>query len=293
MEILTGYVLFHWIATWANPFCDIVFRAATDLGYHTFYYLVLAPLFWVVDRRRASILFLLIIASGFLNTVAKLWVHTPRPDPHLARVLDLRPYRTGSNAFPSGHAQNAVVFWTYLAWWVGRRWFSAVAAVMVALISFSRLYLAVHFPIDIIGGLALGVVLMLLLPPVLERWSRAGFHLSRAASIAAAASSLALAVPVTDLTLALIGGSFIGFMAGAVWLPQSPWVFRSPAQMSAMVAGGLVLLVGLSVAFDSFPTTVPVFLYVRIAVLWIVAFWLYPQALHRISGMQPVPVRCD
>ena len=112
-------------------------------------------------------------------------------------------------------------------------------------------------------------------------------------SIAAVAGSLVLVIPVPDLTLALIGGSFIGFMAGAVWLPQSPLLFRSTAQMPAIVAGGLALLVGLSVAFDSFPTTVPVFLYARVVVLWIVAFWLYPQALRRIAGLQPVPVRSE
>jgi len=289
MEILTGYAVFHWIATWANPYGDVFFRAITDLGYHTFYYLVIAPLFWVVDRRRASVLFLLILASGLLNTAAKLLVHTLRPDPHLARVLDFRPYRSGSNAFPSGHAQNAVVFWIYVAWWVGRRWFYGLALAMVVLISFSRLYLAVHFPIDIVGGLAIGAAIMFLLPPVLERWSQSEFRLSIAGSLGLTVASVTLALAASDLTLAVIGGCLLGFMTGAVWLPQRSLVFRNAAQLSLCLAGGLVLLVGLSVAFDTFPTSMPLLLYARVAVLWIAALWFYPQLAHRLLLAQPAP----
>jgi membrane-associated phospholipid phosphatase len=293
MEYLAGYAVFQWIATWANPYCDVLFRAITDLGYHTFYYLVIAPLFWMVDRRRASVLFLLILASGLLNTGAKLLVHTPRPDPHLARVLDFRPYDSGSNAFPSGHAQNAVVFWIYVAWWVGRRWFYGLALALIALISFSRLYLAVHFPIDIVGGLVIGTAIMVLLPSIFERWSRSEFRLSLAGSLGLTGASVVLALAAGDRTLAVIGGSLLGFMAGAVWLPQRPLLFRGAGQPWFCLAGGLVLLVGLSVAFDAFPTSVPLLLYARVAVLWIVALWFYPQLMRRFLVSEPVPATTD
>jgi membrane-associated phospholipid phosphatase len=289
MEYLAGYAVFQWIATWANPYCDVFFRAITDLGYHAFYYLAIAPLFWVVDRRRASVLFLLILASGLLNTGAKLLLHTPRPDPHLARVLDFRPYGSGSNAFPSGHAQNAVVFWIYVAWWVGRRWFYGLALPLIALISFSRLYLAVHFPIDIVGGLAIGTAIMVLLPPVFERWSQSEFRLSLAGSLGLIGASVVLALSASDLTLAVIGGSLLGFMAGAVWLPQRLLVFRNVAQLSFCLACGLVLIVGLSAAFDAFPTSVRLLLYARVAVLWIIALWFYPQLVHRFLVSEPLP----
>jgi len=293
MEYLAGYAVFQWIATWANPYCDVFFRAITDLGYHTFYYLVIAPLFWVVDRRRASVLILLILASGLLNTGAKLLVHTPRPDPHLARVLDFRPYDSGSNAFPSGHAQNAVVFWIYVVWWVGRRWSYGLALPLIALISFSRLYLAVHFPIDIVGGLAIGTAILLLLPPIFERWSQSEFRLSLVGGLGLTGASVVLALAASDHTLAVIGGGLLGFMAGAVWLPQRPLLFRNAAQLSLCLAGGLVLLVGLSAAFDAFPTSVPLLLYARVAVLWIVALWFYPQLMRRFLVSEPAPATTD
>lgn len=281
MDFLTGYAVFHWIATWANPFCDVVFRTATDLGYPTFYYLTIAVLFWVVDRRRAGVLFLLVVASAYVNTFAKLWVHTPRPDPSLARVLDLRPYQSGSNAFPSGHAQNAVVFWAYLAWWVGRRWFSVLAGSLVLLISFSRLYLGVHFPIDVIGGLAIGIVLMLALLPVFERWSQSGFRLGAGGALPLAGGSLVLTMVTADPTVATISGSLLGFLVGAVWLPQSALAFSTLRQASAAVTGGLLILGGLSASLESLPHE-PLTVYTQVAALWIIALWVYPQALRRV-----------
>ena len=186
-----------------------------------------------------------------------------------------------------------MVFWIYIAWWVGRRWFYGLALAMVALISFSRLYLAVHFPIDIVGGLAIGTAVMFLLPPVLERWSQSEFRLSMAGSLGLTAASVALALAAKDLTLAVIGGCLLGFMAGAVWLPQRLLVFRNAAQLSLCLAGGLLLLAGLSVAFDTFPTTVPLLLYARVAVLWIAALWLYPQLVHRVLVSEPAPAATE
>jgi membrane-associated phospholipid phosphatase len=235
MDLLAGYGVFYWIATWANPLCDILFRGMTDLGSVAFYVMAIAPLFWVVNRRRASVLILLLLASSCINTVAKLWFHTPRPDPHLARVLDLRPYESGSNAFPSGHAQNAVVFWGYAALWIREGRFSIAAMVLIAAISFSRLYLAVHFPIDVAGGLAIGAGI-LGAAPALERWSRTDFRLGLAGALLLLCGSLTLTVVSADLTCAALSGSLIGFWPpplGCLSRHPPPLVPASPSPWSA------------------------------------------------------------
>jgi membrane-associated phospholipid phosphatase len=292
MEFLTGYAVFGWIATWANPFFDTLFRLATDLGHHTLYYLVIGALFWVADRRRAGVLFLLVIASGYLNTFAKLWVYTPRPDPSLVRVLDFRPYQSGSTAFPSGHAQGALVFWGYLAWWAGKRWCALTAAVLVSVISFSRLYVGVHFPIDILGGLAIGAACLFLCAPPLDRWSRSNFGTGPAGGVALAAGTLAVTLASHDLTLAVISGSLVGFFIAAVWLPQVPLAFTGVRDASLGATGGLLLLFAIPPVFELLTRT-PLALYTQMAALWVVALWLYPHLLHRFwlvqSAVPPPP----
>jgi membrane-associated phospholipid phosphatase len=286
MEWLTGYAVFHWIATWANPFCDVFFRVVTDLGYPTFYYLTVAPLFWVVDRRKAMGLFLLILLGGYVNTYAKLWVNTPRPDPALARVLDFRPYQSHSNSFPSGHAQGAVVFWGYLAWWIGRRWFTGLAVVLIALISFSRLYLAVHFPIDVLGGLALGLLLLPAISP-LERWAHRDCYTPPWTIAGIVGASLAITL-TGDVALATISGSMVGFLAGASWLPQQSLTLNSSRQSIVVVIVGLAAQLALSTTLGMIPPTQLLVTYGLVASLWVFALWVYPRLVSAM-WLRPSP----
>lgn len=286
MEWLTGYAVFHWIATWANPFCDAWFRAATDLGHWSFYYLAIAPLFWVVDRRRAAALFLLVLLSGYVNTLAKLWVDTPRPDPQLVRVLDLRPYQAHSNSFPSGHAQSAIVFWGYLAWWVRRRWVTALAVGLIAAISFSRLYLAVHFPIDILGGWLLGLGMLVSIGP-LDRWADRGCPMPISARVAIITITLAITF-ADDTALTMISGSLVGFLAGASWLPQQPLVLNHARQGLWIVLMGLALQLGISSGLGWLPSPAGVVTYLYVAALCVVALWAYPR-LIAWRWLRPIP----
>jgi membrane-associated phospholipid phosphatase len=61
---------------------------------------------------------------------------------------------------PSGHAQFAVVFWGVIARRIGRPWFWTLCVVLMAAIGFSRIYLGVHFPSDVIAGWALGAAML-------------------------------------------------------------------------------------------------------------------------------------
>src|SRR5262245_4814152 len=48
-EWFFGYDMFHWVETWSHPALDFFFRVITDLGSSILYFLIIAPLFWVVD----------------------------------------------------------------------------------------------------------------------------------------------------------------------------------------------------------------------------------------------------
>lgn len=280
---LLGYEVFDWIATWANPTCDVLFRVVTDIGNTPLYFLILAPLFWVADRRRALVLFVLLALSSYLNTFLKLWFDMPRPDPALARVLDPRPALDGSNGFPSGHAQNALVFWGYLAWWLARRWATAAAAVMVGLISFSRLYLGVHFPLDIAGGLLLGSAHLSLIP-ILERWGKAEFPLPALGWGWIAASGVVLLLTTVDRATAALAGSTVGMSVavGLLWPPQIRVAGAGTAL--ATVAAGLVLMsTVIGIVLIPLGAISPLPLGAALALAWIVSLGLYPRAVAAVA----------
>jgi len=154
-----------------SPALDFPFKALTFLGDETFY-LAFVPLFyWCIDRRTGSRLFFLLLFSAYLNAVAKVLASQPRPftyDPRVQAIVN-----AGGGGMPSGHTQNAVVIWGFLAARSGKKLFWLIAVFLMVGIPLSRLYLGVHFPTDLIGGYLLGGILLiifLLSAPRLEVW---------------------------------------------------------------------------------------------------------------------------
>jgi len=83
-----------------------------------------------------------------------------------------------SGAFPSGHASTAFACATVLAWASPR--LRVPAFVLAAAIAWSRVYVGVHWPLDVLGGAVLGVLVATVLlklaasPPRLRQETRAG-----------------------------------------------------------------------------------------------------------------------
>lgn len=112
---------------------------------------VLLPLLWF-GWRRSALWFGATIAGGtLLNLGLKQLFAAPRPDllPHLDIVH--------TYSFPSGHAAGNMIFFGAVAMLAGRRGGYVAAAAMIALIGFSRVWLGVHWPSDVVAGWIEGV----------------------------------------------------------------------------------------------------------------------------------------
>lgn len=123
------------------------------------FYLIFAPLiYWCVDASLGFRLGLILMASSSLNASLKLLIHLPRPGWFDPRVQALSIETTFG--IPSGHAQNAIVLWGYLANWLRRGWGWGVCGALILMIGISRLYLGVHFPTDVLAGWVIGGALL-------------------------------------------------------------------------------------------------------------------------------------
>lgn len=132
-------------------------ESMTDLGNSGFLWIaiVMALLVWKKTRQVGTTAFLsLVINVAVTNGLLKLWVARPRPFttyeeiiPLIAPPLDF--------SFPSGHsaASFAVAFVLYQK--LPRKYGIPALAVAV-LIAFSRLYLGVHYPSDVLAGVMVG-----------------------------------------------------------------------------------------------------------------------------------------
>lgn len=112
-------------------------------------------------RRGAVLIPVTLIGAGLLDGGLKLLFGRTRP------VAFFEHYPSPESfSFPSGHALFATTFfgglavllWKRLAHPVLRLAVALAAGVLVLLIGFSRIYLGVHYPSDVLGGFAAGVV---------------------------------------------------------------------------------------------------------------------------------------
>ena len=113
--------------------------------------------------RRPWFLLLLVavdLAAAGLSLVLRQWIGRARPPLVYPEPPPLVPTpHTGS--FPSGHSATAFACATVIAWASPR--LAVPAFVLAALVAWSRVYAGVHWPLDVIGGSALGVLVSIAL----------------------------------------------------------------------------------------------------------------------------------
>ncbi len=140
-----------------SPLLDSFFRVITSLGDELFYLLLFPLLLWCVDFYlgiRVGIIFLL---SVYVNTGLKEIFQQPRPFDILAEIQKVHASGYG---FPSGHAQSSLIVWGSIAYWEKQIWIRNLSVLLILLIGFSRIYLGVHFPTDILGGWLFGGLIL-------------------------------------------------------------------------------------------------------------------------------------
>lgn len=152
-------VAVHALQSFGSPWLDGPMLAITQLGSEFAYVGLLLIVYIGIDARAGRTIALAFLASVFLNEQIKLIVDRPRPfqlDPDVLRSQAAFETAPGSS-FPSGHAQAATVFYGMASAYLRRWWMTTLAVVLVLALSLSRVYLGVHFPVDVLGGIGIGL----------------------------------------------------------------------------------------------------------------------------------------
>jgi undecaprenyl-diphosphatase len=105
------------------------------------------------------------LAADGLSLLLRQWIGRDRPPLVYAepRPLVGLPH---SGAFPSGHAATAFAAATVIAW--ASRRLAIPVYVLATLVAWSRVYVGVHWPLDVIGGAVLGTLVAIALLRLLE-----------------------------------------------------------------------------------------------------------------------------
>jgi undecaprenyl-diphosphatase len=143
-----------------TPILDRIIIGITKLGNPLALVLICLGVesYLLYNRRRQATRLGLATASAIgLNYVLKVLFGRARP------ALWDRIIHVGHHSFPSGHAMVSMVIYGFISYILAeqfpqwRKQISALSAVLILAIGFSRLYLGVHWPTDVLAGYAIGL----------------------------------------------------------------------------------------------------------------------------------------
>jgi undecaprenyl-diphosphatase len=142
-----------WIAGHRVAVLDPVFRGLTYVGTWGAVWLVIAAVLAVLWRRWQVLLWVAVadVAAQLSTRLLQDAFQRSRPDVH---TLVAKPH---SHSFPSGHAASSFACAVVLASYVPR--WRVPLYVLAGLIAFSRSYVGVHYPLDVVAGALWGVLL--------------------------------------------------------------------------------------------------------------------------------------
>ena len=270
-----------------SPFLDKIVEVFTMFGEQTLIICLVVLIFWCIDKRKGEAVCTTMLFSILTMGLLKAIVRSPRP----FQVLDLEGKRietaTGYS-FPSGHTTTAASFYSGLAIVFRKRWISILSGIIIALVALSRMYLGVHWPIDVAFGLIFGILMSFLLVPVMYRLFESPTktrNFSLIFAILTGTIGLILAtllsfdmgdkVAWTDFykTLALSGGAFFGFL----WEEKSV-NFKVDGSVSLRILRFVVGVIGIVVIMASkkILPDLEIFGFLRYFLTGFWAFGLYP-----------------
>ncbi|NCB02180.1 MAG: phosphatase PAP2 family protein, partial [Spirochaetia bacterium] len=210
----------------ASPFLDTLMNLLTMLGEETIFIIVVAYFIWNYSKKKGFAIFSALAFVDIAMGVIKALVKAPRPFQVIEEIKGKRVQTATGYSFPSGHTTGAASFYYSLSYTFKKRIISILSALAIALVAISRMYLGVHWPLDVFAGLALGIGGTALLYPIFDKIYDNKATLISFTMIVGVISSLLAFILVftieggisdpigyTDVVklLSLLGGGYIGF----------------------------------------------------------------------------------
>jgi undecaprenyl-diphosphatase len=161
----------------ASPFWDWLMPFVTDLHKQPIAIFIALPILlgaWIYRDRiyavRAIVGLVLVLglADAGSYRILKPLVNRPRPEFTQGMHPTLRTYSHTSNSFPSNHAANMFAAATFLSLAIPGSW--PLVFAYAFLVAYSRIYVGVHFPSDVIGGALFGVFISYMVWKFAHQW---------------------------------------------------------------------------------------------------------------------------
>lgn len=141
---------------------NFFFSTVTHVGEEVFFLAIAILFYWCVSKRQGYYILMTGVVGSVINQWLKIIFRIPRPwilDPTFTPVGDAVAEATGYS-FPSGHTQNVAGTFGCIGRYNRQRWVKISCVVLILLVSFSRMYLGVHTPMDVLTSLMIATGLV-------------------------------------------------------------------------------------------------------------------------------------
>lgn len=165
--------ILYWLEKIRVPGLNEFMLAITTLGEETAFLVIAMIFFWCVDKKKGYYIMAVGFIGTMLNQFLKLFFRIPRPwvlDENFT-ILEQAREAAGGYSFPSGHTQMAVGTFGSIAASCEKRWVKVLCVTLAVLVGFSRMYIGVHTPQDVLVSAAIAVALIFLLRPTVLKGS--------------------------------------------------------------------------------------------------------------------------
>ena len=157
-----------------TPFLDSLFLLITKLGETEMTIVVMLPVFWCINKSLGYYMAFCDVYGIAINQFVKGIFKIARPwmkDPTLKTVEAAKPAATGYS-FPSGHTANSVVLFGALSTGTKKTSVRWIFWLLAAAVAFSRLYLGVHSPADVLFSIGISIILLVAVDRLIKSASK-------------------------------------------------------------------------------------------------------------------------
>lgn len=284
-----GIEILNFLRENTNTVLDNIFLFFTEIGGDVAATLFIAIIMWCFNKKFGQ----LIAFSGFfsfsINGIIKDIFKLPRPMTMGVKANEtaakkvLTGYGGYSYSFPSGHAQTSATIATSLCrYYKDKRWLYIAGAVLVFLIGFSRVFLGVHYPIDVLAGWLLGIVVSLAAYKLFNKF----YDKRTLLYLIAALIMLPAAFFWSEDTAKSLGG-LIGFALGNMFEEKFVnYTIKGTGRKKLVLRLflGIAILLGVRGGLAAiFPDEIIILHYVRYAAVMFTATGIYPYVFTKLK----------
>lgn len=160
--------LIKFLQSFSSDFLNLFMMIITHFGSIYVLMFLICVIYWCYNKEVGYKMAIVLSCSGVLNSLVKGLVQTARPI-GTDGIFSIGKFTASGYSFPSGHTQNITTFGVNLFIFNRNKLMFLISCIFIILVSVSRLYLGLHWPIDILGGIVLALIVAILLNEILVK----------------------------------------------------------------------------------------------------------------------------